>query len=147
MMKYADTQRDLPIMLSLYALRAKNAHCLGFEVRGSASIFRYFKMSPRWQVESATSEWLLYICLLTGCCGFDPPSHTGSCTFRKTYHFNVLLVREPFEKFVDWRQCAAVMLLCLPLHKSGALPSLHELFKNGPRSCSAIIQMVYLKRP
>jgi exosortase/archaeosortase len=27
----------------------------------------------------------------------------------------------PFEKFVDWRQCAAVTLLCLPLHNSGAL--------------------------
>jgi hypothetical protein len=34
----------------------------------------------------------------------------------------------PFEKFVDCRQCAAVMLLCLPLH-NGALPPVHELFK------------------
>jgi len=38
-------------------------------------------------------------------------------------------LRGPFEKFVDWWQCAAVMLLCLPLHNSGALPPVHELFK------------------
>jgi hypothetical protein len=31
------------------------------------------------------------------------------------------IVRGPFENFVDWRQCATVMLLCLPLHKSSAL--------------------------
>jgi hypothetical protein len=35
----------------------------------------------------------------------------------------------PYEKFVDWRQCATFMLLCLPLHNSGALPPVHELFK------------------
>jgi hypothetical protein len=37
--------------------------------------------------------------------------------------------REPFEKFVDWRQCTAVVLLWPPLHNSGALPLVHELFK------------------
>jgi hypothetical protein len=37
-------------------------------------------------------------------------------------------VRGPFEKFVNWRQCAVVLLLCLPLHNSGALPLVHELF-------------------
>jgi hypothetical protein len=30
---------------------------------------------------------------------------------------------------VDCRQCATVMLLCLPLHYSGTLPPVHELFK------------------
>jgi hypothetical protein len=35
----------------------------------------------------------------------------------------------PFEKFVDWWQCAAVMLLCLPLHNSGTVPPVHEIFK------------------
>jgi hypothetical protein len=34
----------------------------------------------------------------------------------------------PFEKFVNWRQCAA-MLLCLPMHNIGALPLVHELLK------------------
>jgi hypothetical protein len=63
-------------------------------------------------------------------------------------------LRGPLEKFVDWRQCAAVMLLCLPLRdedyatttlspptttwhnshrllllNSGVLPPVHELYK------------------
>jgi len=38
-------------------------------------------------------------------------------------------LRGLFEKFVDWWQCAAVMLLCLPLHNSGALPPVDEIFK------------------
>jgi hypothetical protein len=37
-------------------------------------------------------------------------------------------LRGPFEKFLDWRQCAAVMLFYLPLHNSGALLPVHELF-------------------
>jgi hypothetical protein len=37
-------------------------------------------------------------------------------------------LRGPFEKFVNWRQCAAVMLLYLSGHNSGALPPVHELF-------------------
>jgi hypothetical protein len=41
-------------------------------------------------------------------------------------------LRVLFEKFVDRRHCAAVRLLCHPLHNSGALPPVHELF-NGPR--------------
>jgi hypothetical protein len=40
-----------------------------------------------------------------------------------------IIIRGLFEKLVDWRQCAAVMLLSLPLRKSGALPPVHELFK------------------
>jgi hypothetical protein len=35
----------------------------------------------------------------------------------------------PFEKFVDLRLCAAVMLLCLPLHNSGTISPVHELSK------------------
>jgi len=57
-------------------------------------------------------------------------------------------LRDSFEKFVDWRQCAVVMLLWRsrhyyvtlttttwhsshgpPLHNSGALPPVHALFK------------------
>jgi len=38
-------------------------------------------------------------------------------------------LRGPFEKFVDWRQCATVMLLCLPLHNSDALPPVHKLLE------------------
>jgi hypothetical protein len=36
-------------------------------------------------------------------------------------------IRGLFEKFVDWWQCAAVKLLCLPLHNNGAMPPVHEL--------------------
>jgi len=35
----------------------------------------------------------------------------------------------PFKKFVEWWQCTAVILLCLPLHNSSTLPPVHELFK------------------
>jgi len=35
----------------------------------------------------------------------------------------------PFEKFVDWWQCATVMLLYLPLHNSSSLVPVHELFE------------------
>jgi hypothetical protein len=42
---------------------------------------------------------------------------------------SIVEVRGPFEKFVDWQQCAAVMLLCLPLYNNGKLPPVHELFK------------------
>jgi hypothetical protein len=38
-------------------------------------------------------------------------------------------LRGPFEMFVDWRYCSAVMLLCLRLHNSGVLPPFHKLFK------------------
>jgi hypothetical protein len=43
--------------------------------------------------------------------------------------FSELYLRRPFENFVDWWQCASVMLLCLPLHNSGVLPPVYELFK------------------
>jgi hypothetical protein len=29
---------------------------------------------------------------------------------------SILIIRGPFEKFVDWQQCAAVVLLCFLLH-------------------------------
>jgi hypothetical protein len=35
----------------------------------------------------------------------------------------------PFEKVVEWQRCDTVMLLWLPLHNSGAMPQVHELFK------------------
>jgi hypothetical protein len=38
-------------------------------------------------------------------------------------------LRGPFEKFVDWRQCAAVILLPITQKTRGALPPVHELFK------------------
>jgi len=38
-------------------------------------------------------------------------------------------LQETFEKFVDWRQFVAVMLLFLPLHNSSALLPIQELFK------------------
>jgi hypothetical protein len=38
-------------------------------------------------------------------------------------------IRGPFKKSVDWRQCVAVMLLCLSLYSRGALPPVHELFR------------------
>jgi len=38
-------------------------------------------------------------------------------------------LRGPFEKFVDWRQCSALMLSCLLLRNSGALPTVHEFSK------------------
>jgi hypothetical protein len=41
-----------------------------------------------------------------------------------------VVLKEPFLGWrCNWRQCAAFMLLCLPLHNSGALPPVHELFK------------------
>jgi hypothetical protein len=48
-------------------------------------------------------------------------------------------LRVPLEKFMDWQQCAAVMLLCLRLHNSGALPPVHELFKRP--SCVDLIAL------
>jgi hypothetical protein len=39
------------------------------------------------------------------------------------------ILREPFEKFVDWRQSAALMQREAYQHNSGALPPVHELFK------------------
>jgi hypothetical protein len=39
------------------------------------------------------------------------------------------IMRRPFEKFVDWRQCATFMLLFLPLYNNGSMPPDHELFK------------------
>jgi len=32
---------------------------------------------------------------------------------------------------VDWRQCAAITQLCLPLHNCGALPPVHELLNRS----------------
>jgi hypothetical protein len=45
------------------------------------------------------------------------------------YNRAYVVIRGSFEKIVNWRQCAAVRLLCLPLHNSGALPPVQELFK------------------
>jgi len=39
-------------------------------------------------------------------------------------------LRGLFEKFVDWQQCAAVMLSCFFLHNSGALPPVQKLFRH-----------------
>jgi len=47
-------------------------------------------------------------------------------------------IRRPFEKFVDWRQCAAVMKRGPQQHKSRALPPVQE-FSNGPRVCVCVI--------
>jgi hypothetical protein len=49
-------------------------------------------------------------------------------------------LRGPFEKFVDWRQCAAVMLPSAQQRHQSAN------FSNGPRSCS-ILERDLLKRP
>jgi hypothetical protein len=38
-------------------------------------------------------------------------------------------LRGPFEKFVDWWQCASVMQREEKQHKNGSLPPDHELFK------------------
>jgi hypothetical protein len=72
------------------------------------------------------------------------------------------VVRGPFEKFVDWRQCAAVMPPKMkPIAKSVyvnfclinflCITAAHcrqsTNFSNGPRSCSAILKRVLLKRP
>jgi hypothetical protein len=52
------------------------------------------------------------------------------CVYGKTHICTN--TRGPFEKFVDWRQCAMLLLLCLHLHNSGALPPVHEIFKLSP---------------
>jgi hypothetical protein len=54
-------------------------------------------------------------------------------------------LRKPFEKFVDWRQDAGVMLLCLPLHKSGALQQVHELFKRPSYIGNVTDRLTYWK--
>jgi len=52
-------------------------------------------------------------------------------------------IQGTFEKFVDWQKCAALIQKeavtyaerdshRLPLHNSGALPPVHEIFKRPP---------------
>jgi hypothetical protein len=53
----------------------------------------------------------------------------GYGRFKRTLFKIAEQLRGPFEKFVDWRQCATVMLLCIERDNSGALPPVHELFK------------------
>jgi hypothetical protein len=48
----------------------------------------------------------------------------------------------PFEKFVDWWQCAVVMLLRLPVHNSGAMPPVHELFKRPSKFTTALFHIL-----